>query len=309
MADESLSAGDSVNAVRLFKLAIDNAPKPYSDRLFAEVIATVPANLYWRGFKTEGIELARLIEDQVATDVNKLLLLSTFYLGTENGEEAKRVAEAAIKLDEKNAASHQTLATAQRLNFNLDAAAAAFARAVELDPESTIAKRSLADMKRATGKADEAEKIYRDILTVNEKENQARTGLVLALFDQGKRAEAEVEMAKALEEAPGNVVLLGGVAYWYAANKVADKAVEFARSAIEKEPRYIWSHIALGRGLMLQNKPVEAEQVLVSARKYGNFPTIQYEIASARLAAGFFREAAEELGSLTGRLQLASEGE
>jgi tetratricopeptide (TPR) repeat protein len=295
MADESLTAGDSEAAIRLFRLAIENAPKPYSERLFSEIITTIPANVYWRGLKAEGIELAKLIETHIAADANKLLLLSTFYLGLENGDEAKRIAEAAIKLDEKNATAHQTLATAHRLNFDLEAAAASFAKAVELDPESTISKRSLADMKRATGKADEAEKIYREILTVNEKDNQARTGLVLALFDLGKRADADAEMAKALEEAPGNVVLLGGAAYWYAANKDGDKAVEYARRAIDKEPRYIWSHIALGRGLMLQGKPVEAEQVLVSARKYGNFPTLQYEIASARLAAGFFREAAEEL--------------
>lgn len=295
LADESLTAGDSETATRLFKLAIEGAPKPYGERLFSEVIATIPANLYWRGYRAEGIELAKLIETHVATDVNKLLLLSTFYLGSENGGEAKRIAQAAVKLDEKNAAAHQTLATAHRLNFDLESSAASFAKAVELDPESTISKRSLADMKRAIGKADEAEKIYRDILNVNEKDNQARTGLVLALFDLGKRADAEAEMAKTLEEAPGNVVLLGGAAYWYAANNDGDKAVEYARRAIEKEPRYIWSHIALGRGLMLHGKPVEAEQVLVSARKYGNFPTLQYEIASARLAAGFFREAAEEL--------------
>ncbi|MEO5858800.1 MAG: tetratricopeptide repeat protein [Pyrinomonadaceae bacterium] len=295
MADESLTAGDSEAAMRLFKLAVENAPKPYSERLFSEVIATIPANVYWRGHKAEGIELAKLIETHVGADANKLLLLSTFYLGTENGDEAKRLAEAAIKLDDKNATAHQTLATAHRLNFDLESAAASFAKSVELDPESTIAKRSLADMKRAIGKSDEAEKIYREILTVNEKDNQARTGLVLSLFDLGKQAAAETEMAKALEESPGNVVLLGGAAYWYAANRDAAKAVDYARRAINKEPRYIWSHIALGRGLMLQGKPVEAEQVLVAARKYGNFPTLQYEIASARLDAGFFREAAEEL--------------
>jgi len=43
MADESLTAGDSETAVRLFKLAIENAPKPYSERLFSGVIATVQA--------------------------------------------------------------------------------------------------------------------------------------------------------------------------------------------------------------------------------------------------------------------------
>ena len=295
IADEQLSSGDLPGAMRLFKVVVGEAPKPYSDRLYNGIIATIPANLWVRGHRAEGLEIARLIEANVATDSNKLLLLSTFYLGSENGDEAKRIAEAALTLDEKNAAAHQTLASAHRLNFDLESAAASFAKAVELDPDSTVAKRSLADMKRALGKADEAETIYREILTVNDKDNQARTGLVLALFDQGKRSDAEVEMAKALAEAPGNVVLLAGAAYSYAANKDGDKAVELARQAIEKEPRYIWSHIALGRGLLLQGKPVEAEQALINARKYGNFPTLQYEIASARLAAGFFREAVEEL--------------
>lgn len=295
IADERLSAGDIPGAMRLFKVVIDEAPKPYSDRLYNGIIATIPANLWVRGHRAEGMESARLIESNIATDASRLLLLSTFYLGSENGDEAKRIAEAVIKLDEKNATAHQTLASAHRLNFDLEAAAASFAKAVELAPESTIAKRSLADTKRAIGKADEAEVIYREILAVNEKDNQARTGLVLALFDQKKRSDAEVEMAKALEEAPGNVVLLAGAAYWYAANRDGDKAVELARQAIEKDPRFIWSHIALGRGLMLQGKPVEAEQVLITARKYGNFPTLQYEIASARLASGFFREAVEEL--------------
>src|SRR4029434_8825028 len=97
-----------------------------------------------------------------------------------------------------------------------------------------------------------------------------------------------------LEKTP-SVVLLAGAAYWYASKGLGDKAVEFAKKALDREPRYIWSHIALARGLMSQGKPVEAEQVLIKARKYGNFPTLEYEIASARLAAGFFREAAEDL--------------
>ena len=123
----------------------------------------------------------------------------------------------------------------------------------------------------------------------------ARTGYVLSLFDAGKRSEAEAELTKAMEASPGNIFLLSGAAYWYAANNDGARAAELARQAIAKEPRFIWSHIALARGLMAQGKPVDAEQALVSARKYGNFPTLQYEIASARLASGFYREAVEEL--------------
>ncbi len=91
------------------------------------------------------------------------------------------------------------------------------------------------------------------------------------------------------------MILLAGAAYWYASKGLGDKAVELAEKAVAREPRYVWSHIALARGLMSQKKPVEAEQVLFKVRAYGNFPTLEYELASARMAAGFFREAAEDL--------------
>jgi tetratricopeptide (TPR) repeat protein len=90
-------------------------------------------------------------------------------------------------------------------------------------------------------------------------------------------------------------MLLGGAAYWYAANKEGAKAVELARKAIETDPRFIWSHIALARGYLAQDDPIAAEKTLIAARRYGNFPTLEYEIASARLAAGLYREAGEEL--------------
>lgn len=295
LADERLTSGDVDGAVKLFRLAVDEAPKPYGDRLFGSVISTIPANLFWRGHRAAALDIASAIEANIAENANQLLILSTFYLETENGIDAKRLAEAAVKLGETNSAAHQALASAHRLNFDLEQAAASFAKAVELDPEATTAKRSLADMKRALGKSEEAEALYREILAKNEKDLQARTGLVLSLFESGKRTDAEGELAKSLEENFGNVVLLAGAAYWYAANGDGGKAVEYANRAIAKEPRFIWSHIAMGRGLMLQKKPVEAEQALLAARKYGNFPTLQYEIASARLAAGFFQEAAEEL--------------
>src|SRR5829696_9155198 len=142
-------------------------------------------------------------------------------------------------------------------------------------------------MKRALGKSDEAVALYRELLTANESDLPSHTGLILALFDAGKRSEAEAEMARSLEQKPANVILMAGAAYWYASKGLGDKAVELAQKALAREPRYIWSHIALARGLMSQGKPVEAEQALIKARAFGNFPTLEYELASARIAAGF----------------------
>jgi len=47
--------------------------------------------------------------------------------------------------------------------------------------------------------------------------------------------------------------------------------------------------------LMQQKRPFEAEKALLAARQYGDFPTLDYELAAARFQAGFYREAAEGL--------------
>ncbi|HLM01479.1 MAG TPA: hypothetical protein VK400_10540, partial [Pyrinomonadaceae bacterium] len=111
----------------------------------------------------------------------------------------------------------------------------------------------------------------------------------------GRQPEAEAELAKSLAANPRNLFLLVGAAYWYAAHGSADKAFDYAQKAVEIEPRYTWGQIALARALMLQKKPLEAEKALLTARSYGNFPTLDYELASVRLAAGFYEEAAAEL--------------
>ena len=295
LGNDKLAAGDVEGAVKFYKAAIKDAPKPVPDQLFTETLAKFPANLYFRGARTEGFELARAIETKSNSSVAQLLSVATFYMSIENGSEARRVAESAIKLDPASPAAYQTLGLASRMDFLLDDSAAAYAKALEFEPDSQTARRGLAEMKRALGKADDAVILYREILAKDEADLPARTGLVLALFDAGERSDAEAELARTLEANPGNVILQAGAAYWYAANGDGDKAVEFAQKAIASDPRFVWSHIALARGYVAQKNPVAAEKTLIAARRYGNFPTLEYEIASARVAAGFYREAAEEL--------------
>ena len=295
IAEEKLLSGDADGAVAIYRRVIEDAPQPFPNELFFESISRVPVALLRRGLRPAATEIALLIESKVENDGNQLAELSNYYLALENGAEAMRVAAKAAAKSPSSPAVYRALALAHRVNFDLELSADAYAKAVELEPDSAISKRGLADMKRALGKSDEAAVLYRELLSKNASDVTAQTGLVLSLFDGGKRSEAEAELAKALESAPGNIVLLSGAAYWYASRGIGDKAVELAQKAVDREPRYVWSHIALARGLMSQGKPVAAEQVLVKARTYGNFPTLEYELASARAAAGFFREAAEDL--------------
>lgn len=295
VADEKLRLGATQSGVKIFNLAVREAPKPVSDKLFTEIVLQIPSNLFFRNQQTAAVEAAKTIEEKIEGNAKQILALATFYLGTENASEAKRLAEKALAIEPDSPSAYQTLGIAHRLSFQLEEAAAAYDKALEFDKDSVVSRRSLAEMKRALGKTDEAARLYREILEKDPSDASAQTGLALSLFGTGKLAEAEAEMQKSLEQTPNNLPLLVGAAYWYAAHEQGAKAVELAERAIAIEPRYTWAHVALARGLMLEKRPLEAERTLLSARQYGNFPTLDYEIANARFQAGFFREAADVL--------------
>ncbi len=290
-----LQSGELDAAATKFLIAATEAANPIDDQLFDGVLSKLPANLYFRGAREPALRIAGILEEKAATNAGQLLILANFYLSMESGSEARRLAEKAIELKAESAPAFQTLGLANRMDFLIEDSALAYQKALEIDPDSDLARRGLAEMKRSLGKADEAILLYREILSRDESNLPARSGLILSIFDAGKQSDAETELAKSLKENPGNVILLGGVAYWYAAHGQGEKAVEYAKLAIDTDPRFIWSHIALARGYLLLKKPYEAEKSLLAARRYGNFPTLEYEIASARLAAGFFRDAAEEM--------------
>ncbi len=295
IGDEKLQAGEKENSFNFFKMAIQDAPAPVSDKLFGDVILQIPTNLFISGEREKAVEIAKIIEEKIGANAKQIIGLASFYLGTENSVEGKRLAKRAIEIDSVMPSAYQTLGLSYRMGFMLDDAIAAYTKASELDAASIISKRSLADLKRAVGKSDEAIALYREVLIMDAEDGAAKNGVILALFDSGKKSQAESEFNKSIEANPNNLFLLVGAAYWYAANKNGERAVELARKALEVEPRYTWAHIALGRGLLAQNKPLEAEKILLAAKQHGDFPTLDYELATARFEAGFYREAAETL--------------
>src|SRR6185295_5011998 len=123
----------------------------------------------------------------------------------------------------------------------------------------------------------------------------ARAGLILSLFDLGRQDEAKPELDKALAADPRNLTLLAGAAYWFAAHNETETALDLALRAVDIEPRYTWSQIALARALVAQRRPLDAERALRFARRYGKFPTLDYELASTLMSAGLYDEAAEVL--------------
>ncbi|MBD0370884.1 MAG: tetratricopeptide repeat protein [Pyrinomonadaceae bacterium] len=293
--DEKLGASDTAGGLEQFRLAVTDAPDQMTERLFAEVLVRIPSYLFLRGQRTGAMEIARLLEEKVKGDAKRLLMLTNFYTSIEDGQGAVRVSEMAVRLAPEMAAAHQALALARHISLQIEEAATEYARALELDPKLQTARRSLADLRRAQGRNDAALNLYRELLLSNPADRLARAGVILTLLDSGKRDDAEREMAAALSDEPRNLQLLTGAAYWYAAHGENARALELAQKAVEVEPRYVWAQVALARALIADKRPVAAEQALRVARRYGRFPTLDYELANALYAAGLYTEAAAEL--------------
>ncbi len=295
IAAAAFKSGDRDEGLRLFRLALTEAPSPVSDRLFTGVLLTIPNSLYFGGLREAGFEFAGTIEKKVGENPRQLLGIATFYLAVEDSQNARRLSEKAISLAPEDPSGYQTLGVASRLGFDLVTAEQAYSKALELDPASLVSKRSLAEIKRAVGKPEEAVRLYDEIISADPSDASAGTGRTLALYDAGRLEEAESAKDTLLAVNPKNFVLLVGTAYWYAAHGQPEKAVSHANAALAVEPRYTWAHIALARGLVETGRPLDAERILLGARQFGNFPTLEYELAAARLSAGFFRDAFDAL--------------
>jgi tetratricopeptide (TPR) repeat protein len=295
VGDQRLKNGDSAGGIEQLMQAIADAPIDLSEKLFSGVIYQIPLNLYVRGEPAAATKAAQNIEAKFGNDPKRLVMLSSFYVTTEQGNEALRLATQAVQLAPDLAEAHQGLGRALHISLRLEEAVAEYKRALELDPNSKSARRSLADLDRALGKSEEALTFYRQQLEAEPNDKTARAGLILSLFELGRKDEAKAELDKALAADPRNLSLLAGAAYWFAAHNESQLALDLALKAVQIEPRYTWSQIALARALVAKRKPLDAERALRFARQYGKFPTLDYELASTLLSVGLYDEAAEVL--------------
>ena len=295
LGDQRLKSGDGAGGIEQLMLAIDLAPADTSEKLFSGVIAQIPLNLYLRGERAAAFKAAQNIEVKFGRDPKRLLAIAGFYLGIEQGDEAARIAAQAVSLAPDMAEAHRALGLGLHISLRLDEAASEYKRALELDANSKGTRRSLADLNRAAGKAEEALALYREQLTADPTDKAARSGLVLSLLDLGRTDEGNKELAAALQDDPRNLALLTGAGYWFAAHNDTERALELASKAVEIEPRYTWSQIALARALIGQKRPLDAERAIRFARQYGKFPTLDYELANVLSSLALYDEAAEVL--------------
>lgn len=129
LGDQRLQAGNIEGGLDQFRQAIADAPADMPDRLFSEVIARIPANLYFRGQHAAAIDFAHKAEELARGNPKRLAAVAGFYLAVEDAKEAARLAELATQAGPDSAPAHQALGEARQIALRLDEAEIEFARA------------------------------------------------------------------------------------------------------------------------------------------------------------------------------------
>ena len=294
LGDQKLKSGDTAGGIEQLFRVINEAEVTVSDELFS-LIAQFPMNLYLLGEKETAYKAAQTLEAKFGSDPKRLLAVARFYMGIERAADAVRIADTAVRLAPDLAEAHRLLAMGHHISLRLDDAIVEYKKALDLDPNSKASRASLADLYRASGKSEEALTLYNEQLLWDPKDRAARAGKVIALFELGRTDEANTALEAALADEPRNLPLLAGAAYWLAAHDNNEKAYELARKAVDVEARYTWAQIALARSLVALKRPLEAERAIRTARQYGKFPTLTYELANVLTSMGLYEEAVEVL--------------
>jgi tetratricopeptide (TPR) repeat protein len=140
----------------------------------------------------------------------------------------------------------------------IEQAAQAHERALEIDPKLEQAHVNLISLYARLGQPVKAETHYRTLLTINPNLAEAHYNFGVLLTGQRRHSEAADAFRKALEISPFYAEAHNNYAYLLLNEGRLEEATRHFQSALENKPNYRLAHFHLGRILLHQGKTPEA---------------------------------------------------
>ena len=191
--------------------------------------------------------------------------------------EAERRLDLVLQADPRWAPAHAGIALA-RADVNPPAAAAAAARALEVDPSLDSAQLLLAQLDLDNSRTDSARDRLAKILAVNPRHLDARALVAAIAYVKGDQAAYEKDVRELLAIHPGFGEVYRATADLAARNYRFDEAVVLARQATTLDPSSAKAFGDLGMHLLRTGDEPEARKALEQAFNADRFNRVTYNL-------------------------------
>ncbi len=163
------------------------------------------------------------------------------------------------------------------------AAAEAFRQALALKPDSLDARLGLADSLHDSKDFQGANAEYQKILAQNQNSIEAHRGRADTLYELKRYGEAVNEYQSAIRSGAQDAGVLNNLANAYyrtGMRENRDRAIEYYRKAIEKEPNWPDAYAGLANVLRVQHKMTESQQAVEKALQLAPNSSLAHSVAS-----------------------------
>jgi superkiller protein 3 len=158
-----------------------------------------------------------------------------------------------------------------------DEAEAAQRKAIELGPPNESPYVNLANLVRDRGRLDEAEALYRKAIEMEPDDASALNGLGGVFFERRQMVEAEKWYRKAVEADPSSATFIGDLGNTLRFLGQLDQGEQLLRKAVELEPENAAAHVNLGILYWQRRQWIEAELYMLKAGELDtNLPVEQF---------------------------------
>jgi len=234
----------------------------------------------------------KVYQEVVAIDPNKLAYranLASFYTLTKQLDKAEKTLRDAIQADPEDLQRHLLLVEFLAAKKGLDQAEKELLSAIQAKPKAYPLRFSLARLYELTGKPQQAEQAYRDVIDLAKTRPEglkARTLLARTKLASGEAAEAEKLLAETLAENPSDSDALRLRAQMSLAKGDAKKSIADLRVVLKDHPDSIEVISMLASAHMANNEPQLAKNAFINAIvRYHNNSNLRVALADF-LAAG-----------------------